>query len=47
GEGSGVDWLIDAAGGIDIADELGVINNAPINAEELLNQMITDLHGDI
>ncbi|MFT6291717.1 MAG: iron complex transport system substrate-binding protein [Ilumatobacter sp.] len=36
GEGSGVDWLIDAAGGIDIADELGVINNAPINAEALV-----------
>jgi iron complex transport system substrate-binding protein len=36
GEGSGVDWLIDAAGGIDIADELGVINNAPVNAEALV-----------
>ena len=36
GEGSGVDWLIEAAGGIDIADELGVVDNAPINAEALL-----------
>ncbi|MFK8025515.1 MAG: hemin ABC transporter substrate-binding protein [Ilumatobacter sp.] len=36
GEGSGIDWLIDAAGGIDIADELGVVENAPINAEALV-----------
>lgn len=36
GEGSGVDWLIEAAGGVDIADELGVVDNAPINAEALL-----------
>lgn len=36
GEGSGVDWLIDAAGGIDVADELGVVDNAPISAEALL-----------
>lgn len=36
GEGSGVDWIIDAAGGIDVADELGVVDNAPINAESLL-----------
>ncbi|MEP1124483.1 MAG: ABC transporter substrate-binding protein [Ilumatobacter sp.] len=36
GEGGGVDWLIEAAGGIDIADELGVVDHAPINSESLL-----------
>lgn len=36
GEGGGVDWLIDAAGGVDIADDLGVVDNAPINAESLV-----------
>lgn len=36
GEGSGIDWIVDAAGGIDIADDLGVIDNAPINAESLV-----------
>lgn len=36
GEGGGVDWLIDAAGAVDIADELGVVDNAPINTEALV-----------
>ncbi|MEL6894004.1 MAG: ABC transporter substrate-binding protein [Actinomycetota bacterium] len=36
GQGGGVDWLIEAAGGIDIADDLGVVDNAPINAEALV-----------
>ncbi len=36
GEGSGVDWIIDTAGGVDIADDLGVVDNAPINAESLV-----------
>lgn len=36
GEGGGVDWMIDAAGAIDIADEIGVVENAPINAESLV-----------
>mgnify|MGYP000595181060 CR=1 FL=1 len=37
GEGGGVDWMIDAVGGIDIAGELGVIETAPINTEALIN----------
>jgi heme transport system substrate-binding protein len=36
GEGGGVDWMIEAAGAIDIADELGIVDNAPINAESLV-----------
>lgn len=36
GEGSGVHWMIEAVGGIDVADELGVVDNAPINAEALV-----------
>ncbi len=36
GEGSGVDWIIDAAGGEDISAELGVVESAPINAESLV-----------
>lgn len=36
GEGGGVDWMIDAAGGVDIADQLGIIDHAPINAESLV-----------
>jgi iron complex transport system substrate-binding protein len=36
GEGSGIDWLIEAAGGVDVADELGIVDNAPITAEALV-----------
>lgn len=36
GEGTDVHWIIDAVGGIDIADELGVVDTAPINAEALV-----------
>ncbi len=36
GEGSGVDWLIEAAGAIDIADDLGVVDNTAINTEALI-----------
>jgi iron complex transport system substrate-binding protein len=36
GEGSGIDWLIDAAGAVDVADELGVVETAPITAEAIL-----------
>ncbi len=36
GEGGGVDWLIEAAGGVDIAADLGIVDNAPINAESLI-----------
>lgn len=36
GEGSGIDWLIDAAGGVDVADDLGVIETEPISAEAIL-----------
>lgn len=36
GEGSGVNWLVRAAGAIDVADELGVTDHAPINAETLV-----------
>lgn len=36
GEGSGIDWLIDAAGAVDVADELGVVDNAPIGAEAIV-----------
>lgn len=36
GEGSGVDWLVEAAGAHDVADDLGVVDNAPITAESLV-----------
>lgn len=36
GNGTGVDWMIEAVGGVDIADELGVDDTAPINAEALV-----------
>jgi iron complex transport system substrate-binding protein len=36
GKGSGIDWVIDAAGGIDVGTELGVQESAPITAEALL-----------
>jgi iron complex transport system substrate-binding protein len=36
GEGSGFDWIIDVAGGIDVADDLGVIENAAINIEAII-----------
>lgn len=36
GAGSGIDWIIDAAGAIDIADELGVVETSAITAEAIL-----------
>lgn len=36
GQSSATHWLIEAAGGIDLADELGVVDTAPISAESLL-----------
>jgi len=36
GEGSGVDWLLEAAGAVNVADELGVVDHAPIDAEALV-----------
>lgn len=36
GEGSSVSWLIEAVGAIDIADELGIVDYAPISAEAIL-----------
>ncbi len=36
GESSATHWLIEAAGGIDLAGELGVSETAPISAESLL-----------
>jgi iron complex transport system substrate-binding protein len=37
GEGTGADVLIEAVGGVDVASDIGVIDNAPITAEALLN----------
>jgi iron complex transport system substrate-binding protein len=36
GEGTDVDWIVDAVGAVSIADELGVVDAAPINAEALV-----------
>jgi iron complex transport system substrate-binding protein len=36
GTGTDTHWMIEAVGGIDIADELGVDDTAPINAEALV-----------
>jgi iron complex transport system substrate-binding protein len=36
GEGSGIDWIIEFVGAIDVADELGVIDNAPISTEAMV-----------
>lgn len=36
GEGSGIDWLIDATGATDIADELGIADHAQLSAEALV-----------
>lgn len=36
GQGTGMDWIIDAVGGVDIADDLGVVGTAPINAEAIV-----------
>ncbi|MEM9607338.1 MAG: ABC transporter substrate-binding protein [Actinomycetota bacterium] len=36
GEESGIGWLLDAAGAVDIADELGVIDAEPISAEAIV-----------
>ena len=36
GEGSGIDWVIDATGATDIADELGIVDTAQVTAEALV-----------
>jgi iron complex transport system substrate-binding protein len=36
GEGSGIDAVVDAAGGVDVGTELGVVDNAPLSTEALL-----------
>jgi heme transport system substrate-binding protein len=36
GKNSGLDWVIEAAGGIDVGTELGVVDNAPLTAESVL-----------
>ena len=36
GTGTDAHWIIEAVGGIDIADELGIADTAPINAEALV-----------
>jgi iron complex transport system substrate-binding protein len=36
GEESGIGWIIDAVGGVNVADELGVVDAEPITAEALL-----------
>lgn len=36
GEGSGVDWLLEAAGAVNVADELGVVDHAAIDPETLV-----------
>lgn len=36
GEQSGIDWVIEAAGAIDVAREIGVAETAPITAESLI-----------
>ena len=36
GKNSGLDWVIEAAGAIDVGTELGVVDNAPLTAESVL-----------
>ncbi len=36
GEDSDIDWVVDAAGAVNIADGLGVLENAPINIESFV-----------
>jgi iron complex transport system substrate-binding protein len=36
GKDSGLDWVIEAAGAIDVGTELGVVDNAPLTAESVL-----------
>ena len=36
GESANTHWLIDAAGGVDVSSEMGVLDNAPISAEAIL-----------
>jgi iron complex transport system substrate-binding protein len=36
GKNSGLDWVISAAGAIDVGTELGVVDNAPLTAESVL-----------
>lgn len=33
GDGSDVDWVVEGAGAVNIADELGIVDNAPIGTE--------------
>ena len=36
GESANTRWLIDAAGGVDVSSEMGVLDNAPISTEAIL-----------
>jgi iron complex transport system substrate-binding protein len=36
GKNGGLDWVIEAAGAIDVGTELGVVDNAPLTAESVL-----------
>ena len=36
GESANTHWLIEAAGGVDVSSEVGVLDNAPISAEAIL-----------
>lgn len=36
GEGTAIDWIIEEAGGVNVADELGVIDTEPISAEAMI-----------
>jgi iron complex transport system substrate-binding protein len=36
GEGTSIDWLIEATGAIDVADEMGIVDTADITAEALI-----------
>ncbi len=36
GESANTHWLIDAAGGVDVSSEMGVLDNAPISTEAIL-----------
>lgn len=37
GDGMAIDWIVEATGAINVADELGVDEHAPISAEALVN----------
>lgn len=36
GEGSGIDWIIEFVGAVDVADELGVNDSAPLSSEAIV-----------